>query len=225
MNKVLPSRQIETKDNPTHSIIWMHGLGADGNDFVPIINELKLLPELAFRFVFPHAPKLPVSINNGYVMRAWYDILDSNLGLKEDHNGIRRSQLAIDALIEAEIQRGILSRNIILAGFSQGGVMALQTGLRYKNEIGGIIALSCYLALSETLDSEMSFANQHAQIFMVHGKNDAVIPISRAKESRDKLLELGCTVEWHEYEMEHSICGQEILDISEWINQRTKLQQ
>ena len=220
MNKVLPSRQIETKDHPTHSIIWMHGLGADGNDFVPIIRELKLLPDNAFRFVFPHAPELPVSINNGYVMRAWYDILDPNLGLNEDEDGIRRSQLAIDALIEAEIQRGISSRNIILAGFSQGGVMALQTGLRYEDEIGGIIALSCYLALSETLDSEINFANQHAQIFMVHGNNDAVIPISRAKESRDKLLESGCTVEWHEYEMEHSICGQEILDMSEWINKR-----
>lgn len=225
MNKVLPSLQVETKDQPTHSIIWMHGLGADGNDFVPIIDELKLLPDTAIRFVFPHAPELPVSINNGYVMRAWYDILDPDLGLNEDEGGIRRSQLAIDALVDAEIQRGILSRNIILAGFSQGGVMALQAGLRSGREIGGIIALSCYLSLQESLISEMSLVNQRIPIFMVHGNQDAVIPISRAKESKNKLLKSGCTVEWHEYEMEHSVCGQEILDLSEWINQNVKLPQ
>lgn len=224
MNKVIPSLLVETKDHPTYSIIWMHGLGADGNDFVPIINELNLLPDAAVRFVFPHAPKIPVSINNGYVMRAWYDIFDPNLGRAEDEEGIRQSQQAIDALIEIEIQSGILPRNIILAGFSQGGVMALQTGLRYEREIGGIIALSCYLSLSKTLGSEMRHANQHVPIFMVHGRHDAVIPISRAKESRDKLLKSGCTVEWHEYEMEHSVCGEEIQDLSEWINHIVKMQ-
>lgn len=224
MNIVLPSIQIETKDHPTHSIIWMHGLGADGNDFVPIINELKLLPDTAARFIFPHAPELPVTINNGYVMRAWYDILDPGMGNVEDEAGIRQSQAAISALIEQEVQRGILSRNIILAGFSQGGVMALQTGLRYKKEIGGIIALSCYLSLSQTLDVEISHANRNAPIFMVHGNRDAVIPITKAKKSREQLLQSGCAVEWHEYEMEHSVCGQEILDISEWLNQRIKLQ-
>jgi len=223
MNTVLPSIQLETKGHPTHSIIWMHGLGADGNDFVPIINELKLLPDTAARFIFPHAPELPVSINNGYVMRAWYDILDPGMGNVEDEAGIRQSQAAISALIEQEIQRGILARNIILAGFSQGGVMALQTGLRYKKEIGGIIALSCYVSLLHTLETEISHANQNVPILMVHGNQDAVIPISRAKESKEKLLQSGCTVEWHEYDMEHSVCGQEILDISEWLNRRIKL--
>ncbi|MDH5551796.1 MAG: alpha/beta hydrolase [Nitrosomonas sp.] len=222
MNIVLPSIQIETKDHPTHSIIWMHGLGADGNDFVPIINELKLLPDTAARFIFPHAPELAVSINNGYVMRAWYDILDPSMGNVEDEAGIRHSQAAICALIEQETQRGILPKNIILAGFSQGGVMALQVGLRYKKEIGGIIALSCYLPLPYTLEAEISHANRNIPIFMVHGKQDAVIPISRAEESREKLRQSGYTIEWHEYDMEHSVCVKEILDISEWLNLRFK---
>lgn len=222
MNETLPSIKIETGKNPTHSIIWMHGLGADGNDFVPIINELKLSSEISIRFIFPHAPERPVSINNGYVMRAWYDIFNPDLGQLEDEEGIRKSQQVIETLIEQEIRRGISAQNIILAGFSQGGVMALQTGLRGKYRIGGIMALSCYLSLSQTLEMEVTEKNRLIPIFMVHGINDTVIPITKAKVSRDKLQELGCNIEWHEYGMAHSVCGEEILDISHWLNQIIK---
>ena len=200
----------------------MHGLGADGNDFVPIINELELSPDAAVRFIFPHAPERSVSINNGFVMRAWYDILDPQIRNVEDEEGIRYSQAAIGVLIEQEIQRGILPQNIILAGFSQGGVMALHTGLRYKKQIGGIVALSCYLSFPDRLEAEINHVNQNVPILMVHGSEDTMIPVSRARESMGKLLQSGCTVEWHEYEMEHSVCGKEILDISEWLNQRIK---
>ncbi len=222
MNTILPSIQIETKNYPTHSIIWMHGLGADGNDFVPIINELDLSPGTAIRFIFPHAPERSVSINSGFAMRAWYDIIDPEIRNVEDEEGIRCSQAAIGVLVEQEIQRGILPRDIILAGFSQGGVMALHTGLRYKKQIGGIVALSCYLSLPDRLNAEINHANQNVPILMAHGSQDTVIPISRAKESMDKLLQSGCAIEWHEYEMEHTVCGKEILDISEWLNKRIK---
>ena len=223
MNHSLPYIKIEIGNKPIFSVIWMHGLGADGNDFVPIVHELTLLPETSIRFIFPHAPERPVSINNGYVMRAWYDIFDPNLGLSEDEEGIRQSQQVIETVIEQEVQRGIPSQNIILAGFSQGGVMALQVGLRYKNEIAGIMALSCYLSLSQTLVDEISVANRLAPIFMAHGSNDMVIPIIKAKTSKEKLLASNCNVEWHEYDMAHSVCGDEISDISHWLNRIIKV--
>lgn len=218
MNKTLPYIKIEIGDNPIYSVIWMHGLGADGNDFVPIVHELALLPETSIRFIFPHAPERSVSINNGYIMRAWYDIYNQNLSLSEDEEGIRQSQQAIEKLIEQEVQRGIPCQNIILAGFSQGGVMALQVGLRYKYEIAGIMALSCYLSLPQTLVDEISIANRLTPIFMAHGSNDMVISIVKAKASRDKLLASNCNVEWHEYDMAHSVCGDEISDISYWLD-------
>ena len=223
MNQTLPCIKIDIGDKPIFSVIWMHGLGADGNDFVPIVYELALLPETSIRFIFPHAPERSVSINNGYVMRAWYDIYDQSLGLSEDEEGIRQSQQAIEKLIEQEVQRGIPSQNIILAGFSQGGVMALQIGLRYKNEIAGIMALSCYLSLSQTLVDEISVVNRLAPIFMAHGSNDMVIPIIKAKASKEKLLASNCNVEWHEYDMAHSVCGDEISDISQWLNRIIKV--
>lgn len=213
----LPAVEIETSACPTHTIMWLHGLGADGNDFVPVINELKLLPGPSIRFVFPHAPERPVSINNGYIMRAWYDIHHADFADRQDESGIRDSQQAIDALIEREMQRGIPSENIALAGFSQGGAMALHTGLRQSNPLAGIIALSCYLPVVETLATEACAANAATPIFMAHGVYDPVIPVTQAIASREELLTTGYPLEWHEYPMAHTVCGQEMIDISRWL--------
>jgi len=215
--KLLSAIELETGINPTCSIIWMHGLGADGNDFVPIINELEVCSRKSIRFIFPHAPERPVTINNGYVMRAWYDIFNSNIRAVEDETGIRDSQKAIDALIEQELQRGICSAHIVLAGFSQGGALALQTGLRQKNKLAGILALSCYLPLSNSLIEEAEKLNASIPIFMAHGIYDAVIPIELAASSKEKLRQANYTVEWHEYPMEHSVYMPEINDIDLWL--------
>lgn len=213
----LPAVEIETSACPTHAIVWLHGLGADGNDFVPLINELELLPGQSIRFVFPHAPERPVSINNGYIMRAWYDIYHSDFNDRQDQSGIRDSQQAVDALIEREMQRGIPSKHILLAGFSQGGAMALHTGLRRSNPLAGIIALSCYLPLAETLAAEVCTANATTPLFMAHGVYDPVIPVTHAIASREELLNAGYPLEWHEYPMAHTVCGQEIIDIGRWL--------
>ena len=216
---LLPAVEIETGGSPAHTIVWLHGLGADGHDFVPIINELTLPPGASIRFIFPHAPERPVTINNGYVMRAWYDIYRADFNDPEDQSGIRDSQEALDALIEREMQRGIPSDHIFLAGFSQGGAMALQTGLRQSNPLAGIIALSCYLPLAETLAVEACGANATTPVFMAHGIYDPVIPPSHAAASRDKLLAADYPLEWYEYPMEHSVCEAEIADISRWLRQ------
>lgn len=215
---LLSAIEIETGTSPAYTILWMHGLGADGNDFVPIVNELKLPAEKQIRFIFPHAPARPITINNGYVMRAWYNICDSNLSNSEDEAGIRDSQKAIDALIENEIRRGIASKNIVLAGFSQGGVIALQTGLRHKNKLAGIVALSCYLPLSASLLNEAHPANASIPIFMAHGTYDPVVPISLAIASRENLRFANYALEWREYPMEHTVCIQELIDISQWLH-------
>ena len=219
---LLPAINIEIGSDPFYSIIWLHGLGADGSDLVPIINELRLPPRIHIRFVFPHAPLRSVSINNGAVMRAWYDIFDLNPNRYEDEVGIRNSQHAINRLVEQEICRGILSENIILAGFSQGGVIALQTGLRYSKKLAGIVALSCYLPLVKTIAAEIQQANCSIPIFMAHGSNDPVISVKQALDSRDILIEANCIMEWHEYSMEHTICSDEIIDISNWLMQTVK---
>lgn len=213
----LPAIELETGAYPTHTILWMHGLGADGNDFVPIIQELELPPETTIRFIFPHAPKQSVTINGGLVMRAWYDIKNINLDHHEDEAGIRSSQQAITAMIKRENQRGIPSANIVLAGFSQGGVMALQVGLRHPDKLAGIMALSSYLPLAHTLVKEAHTANTPTSIFMAHGSYDPIIPIHLAKASRQQLLEAGYQVKWHEYPMEHSVCAEELVDISKWL--------
>jgi len=210
----LETIQIETGANPTVSVIWMHGLGADGNDFVPIVHELDLSGCPAIRFVFPNAPAIPVSINGGAVMRAWYDIRNSDITSREDAGGLRSSQTAIDELIAQEIARG--ARKIILAGFSQGCAMTLQTGLRQSTPLAGLLCLSGYLPLPQTLVSERHANNQQVPIYLAHGRVDTVIPIQRAKESRDFLVQLGYQVEWHEYSMPHSVCLEEINDISTW---------
>lgn len=214
---LLPAIEIETGACPTYTIIWLHGLGADGNDFVPIVNELELFSEKSVRFIFPHASERPVSINNGYIMRAWYDIFHPDLSCRQDESGIRNSQKAVDALIVREMQRGIASKHIVLAGFSQGGAMALQVGLRQINPLAGIIALSCYLPLVETFASEACVANAATPIFMAHGTYDSVIPISHAIAAREKLLTTNYAPEWHEYPMAHTVCEQEIADIGSWL--------
>jgi phospholipase/carboxylesterase len=213
----LPVIEIETGAYPTYAIVWLHGLGADGNDFVPIINELALSPDKAIRFIFPHAPERPVSINNNYIMRAWYDIFHSDFTHRQDESGIFCSQKAIDALIVREMQRGIDSKHIFLAGFSQGGAMALHVGLRQINRLAGIIALSCYLPLAEKLSSEVCTVNAAIPIFMTHGIYDPVIPISYAIASREKLLADNYALEWHEYPMAHTVCQQEVADIGHWL--------
>lgn len=213
----LPCIVIETGDRPTHTVLWMHGLGADGNDFVPIVNELDLLPSIHTRFVFPSAPIQPVTINGGSKMRAWYDIFDVSFSGHEDITGIYASQYAIESLIKREEQNGIKPENIVLAGFSQGGVIALHTGLRYSNKLAGIMALSSYLPLAQVLATEAHQANLSTPIFMAHGNNDQVIPIELATLSKQQLLKLDYYVEWNVYRMEHSVCIEEIIDISKWL--------
>ncbi len=216
-SRLLSAVEIETGPEPAHTIIWMHGLGADGNDFVPIIDELKIALKKPIRFIFPHASERSVTVNGGYVMRAWYDIYGLDSGAPEDEAGIRDSQKAIDALIENELHRGIVSTHIVLAGFSQGGAMALQAGLRQSNKLGGIMALSCYLPLPVSLDHEAQPVNAAIPIFMAHGIYDAVVPITLAAVSKEKLHQAHYAIEWHEYAMAHSVCAEEVSDIDLWL--------
>jgi len=210
---LLETVEITTGDHPEAAVIWMHGLGADGNDFVPIVRELDLSECPAIRFVFPHAETMPVTINNGYVMRAWYDILGMDLVRREDEVGLRKSQQQIEQLITREIERGIPAEHIILAGFSQGCAMTLQTGLRHPKKLAGLLCLSGYLPLADKLPAECSEANRSTPIFMAHGRVDPVVQIARAETSRDFLTRLGYAVEWKDYSMPHSVCEEEIDDI------------
>ncbi len=214
---LLETIEVSTSEQPTAAVIWMHGLGADGNDFVPIVRELDLSGCPGIRFIFPHAEAIPVTINNGYVMRAWYDILGMELVRREDENGLRASQQRIEDLIAREIARGISSEQIVLAGFSQGCAMTLQTGLRHTQKLAGLMCLSGYLPLAATIPTERSHANQSTPIFMAHGRVDDIVTIDRAAASRDLLKELGYALEWHEYMMPHSVCAEEIDDISVWL--------
>ena len=221
MTALLQAIELNTGLDPVGAVIWMHGLGADGNDFVPVVKELGLPDNLPLRFIFPHAPMRPVTINAGHVMRAWYDIIEiSSVERKVDETGIRESQRAIEALIEREISRGISANKIVLAGFSQGGAIALQTGLRHKQALAGILALSTYLPLAATLEAEASGANRSIPIFMAHGEQDTVIPISIAENSFKELTRLGYKVDWHEYPMPHSVSMEEIGNIGAWLRQR-----
>ena len=215
MADVLESVEIETGKDPQRSVIWLHGLGADGNDFAPIIPELDL-PQAPIRFVFPHAPMQPVTINAGMVMRAWYDISDAAIR-REDERGVRASQALVEALIEREKRRGTPASRMVLAGFSQGGAIALQTGLRHPERLAGIMALSCYLPVADKLAAEAAAANRDVPIFMAHGTHDPIVAPERASRSRDALERLGYAVEWHEYAMPHSVCPEEIGDISAWL--------
>ena len=213
----LEAIEIETSASPGASIIWLHGLGADGHDFVDVVPELALPGRPGVRFVFPHAPMRPVTINGGYVMRAWYDIRDDSGVRREDPAGVRASQKAIEALIEREKERGVPAGAIVLAGFSQGGAMALYTGLRYGERLAGVMALSCSLPLADTLAAEAAPANRDVPIFMAHGTHDPMIPMARALRAREVLTGLGYRLEWHEYQMPHSVCAEEIAHIGVWL--------
>jgi phospholipase/carboxylesterase len=213
----LESIDIETGSNPGASIIVLHGLGADGNDFVPICDELELDAVGAVRFVLPHAPTRKVTINAGYVMRAWYDILGTDLVRVEDEAGLRASQLEVQALIARENARGVPSQRIVLAGFSQGCAMTLLTGLRHGERLAGLAGLSGYLPLAATTAAERNAANQGVPIFQAHGLHDPMIPLQRGRASRDALQALGYAVEWHEYPMEHSLCLEEVADLNMWL--------
>ena len=217
MNELLENIEIETAPNPQASVIWMHGLGADGNDFVPIVRELDLSGLPGIRFVFPHANTMPVTINGGYVMRAWYDITGAELTRREDENGLRASQRDIEALIAREKARGVPASRIVLAGFSQGCAMTLQTGLRHPEPLAGLLCLSGYLPLANTVAQERAPQSQDIPIFMAHGRQDPVVPFLRAEHSRDALKALGYNVEWREYPMPHSVCYEEVQDISAWL--------
>ncbi len=207
----------QTGPQPTHSVIWLHGLGADGHDFAPIVPELRLPASLAIRFVFPHATIQPVTINGGMAMRSWYDILTPNLVKREDETGIRASEEAIHALIARENMRGVPSSRIVLAGFSQGCAMTLHTGIRFKEKLAGLMGLSGYLPLIDLAAQERHSANAATPIFLAHGTHDPVVTLERAEASRAKLLDLGYPVQWHTYPMPHSVCAQEIDDISKFL--------
>ena len=214
---MLETHVIDTGPNPRTTLIVLHGLGADGFDFVPICNELDLGRLGSVRFIFPHAPERPVTINGGYVMRAWYDIVVTDLVRREDEAGLRESQAAIAALIDAERARGVPAERIVLVGFSQGCAMALMTGLRYPERLGGVAALSGYLPLAATTAAERAPANAALPVFMAHGTQDPVVVPARGTASRDALRALGHDVAWHDYPMPHSVCPEEISDLNAWL--------
>jgi len=215
MADLLETVEIETAPAPSASILWLHGLGADGHDFAPIVPELRL--PFAVRFVFPHAPMRTVTVNNGAVMRAWYDVRGIGGERREDAEGVRASQAQVEALIAREESRGIPARRLVLAGFSQGGAMALYTGLRHPERLAGILALSCFLPLADTLEADAALANRDVPIFFALGIHDPLIPLARARSAHDTLVELGWRVEWHEYAMPHSVCMEEVNDVSAWL--------
>jgi phospholipase/carboxylesterase len=208
--------EIQTGAKPDAAVIWLHGLGADGHDFEPIVPELRLPGALPLRFVFPHAPVRPVTLNQGMRMRAWYDILRLDGGA-EDDAGIRASQGLVEALIAEEVKKGIEAARIVLAGFSQGGAIALHTALRHPAPLAGVLALSTYLPLNRTVKAEAGEANRKTPIFMAHGQYDDIIPLARAEQSRKILAEAGYDVQWKTYPMPHSVCAEEIADIASFL--------
>ena len=214
----LPPIVLQTGNQPRHSIIWLHGLGADGQDFVPVAQELDL--PVPVRYIFPHAPMRPVTINGGFVMRAWYDISSADMGDRQDEAGIRASQALLESLIGQEMSSGIEAGNIFLAGFSQGGAIVLHTALRQHIRLGGVLALSTYLPLMDHIRSEMSLQSGAIPIFMAHGRYDPVVPFELGKRSRDALLKLGCRVDWREYPMPHSVCEEELQDVTGWLGSK-----
>ena len=214
MTDLLPCVEIEPVGEARAAVIWMHGLGADGHDFEPIVPELRLPPELGVRFVFPHAPQIPVTLNGGFVMPAWYDIAEVDLRRRHDEAGIRASHARIEALIAREIGRGIPSGRIVLAGFSQGGAMAVFTGLRHAAPLAGIVALSTYMVCEDSLDAERSEANAGCPVFQAHGTHDPMVGLERGEALRDALQSRGHAVDFHAYPMQHQVCWEEIQEVS-----------
>ncbi|HJS36555.1 MAG TPA: alpha/beta fold hydrolase [Burkholderiales bacterium] len=216
MTPALETIELETAAAPDAAVIWLHGLGADGHDFEPVVPELRLPGAARLRFVFPHAPVRPVTLNMGMPMRAWYDIYQLG-GSREDGEGIRASQAQVERLIARERARGVAAQRIVLAGFSQGGAIALHTGLRHGERLAGVLALSTYLPLADTLAAERSDANGALPVFMAHGGYDDIIPVERARQSYAQLEALGYPVAWKEYAMPHAVCAPEIADIAAWL--------
>lgn len=209
--------EAQTGDNPVATILIMHGLGADGRDFLPIAEQMDLSSVGPVRFLFPNAPVIPVTINGGYEMPAWYDILGADLVRREDEAGLRKSQAQIEELIAHEKSRGIPANRIVVAGFSQGCAMALMVGLRHAEKLAGIVGMSGYLPLADKTAAERSAASQGVPIFLGHGTRDDVVVLPRAAASRDALKAMGYTVDWHDYPMAHSVCPQEISDLESWL--------
>jgi phospholipase/carboxylesterase len=214
---VLEAVEIETGRNPTGTVLWLHGLGADGHDFAPIVPQLVESHERPLRFVFPHAPVRPVTINGGMAMRAWYDILGFNRGVPHDEVGIRASDVEVRTLIQRENQRGIPTNRIVLGGFSQGGAISLFSGPRYPEKLAGIMALSCYMLLEDLLPTERAKVNYATPVFLAHGNQDPVVDFRRGLEAKQLLEAGGYPVEWHPYVMPHSVCPQEVADIANWL--------
>jgi phospholipase/carboxylesterase len=216
----LPAIEIETAPDPRHAVIWLHGLGADGHDFEPIVPELVAPSWPALRFVFPHAPVRPITINGGMPMRAWYDISGMEIAQRQDEAGLRASFGLLAEMIEHEVARGVPARNVFLAGFSQGGAIVLGGGLRHAARLGGIVALSTYLPLAEKTDAEAASANRDVPIFMAHGSADPTISQALGQMSRDYLSQRGYVVDWHSYRMAHQVCMEEIADLRAWLGPR-----
>lgn len=213
----LESIELQTGPNPKATVVVLHGLGADGNDFVPIAQELQLAALGDMRFVFPHAPTMPVTINGGMVMRAWYDIVGTDLVKREDEQGLRASMALVEALLEREHERGIAAERTVLMGFSQGCALALLTGLRHAERLAGLVGLSGYLPLAASTAEERHPANAATPVFLGHGQHDGMVPIARAAASRELLVSLGQPVEWHEYPIQHSVSMEEIVDLNRWL--------
>ena len=219
MQDVLPTVENETGPDPRHVILWLHGLGADGHDFAPIVPQLLRAGWPPLRFVFPHAPVRPITLNGGLPMRAWYDIAGFDLAQKQDEAGVRASIGAVEALIRRESERGVPTSNIVLAGFSQGGAIALAAGLRHAQKLSAIVALSTYLPIDSKTADERDAANATTSIFMGHGAFDPVVPQFLGERSRDRLREWGHAVEWHSYPMAHQVCPQEIADLGDFLTE------
>jgi phospholipase/carboxylesterase len=217
MSALLPSVELTTGATPRASVIWLHGLGADGHDFEPIVPELHLPAELPLRFVFPHAPVRPVTLNGGHPMRAWFDIVKIGLHQPRDLAGMQASRTAVEALVARERERGIPAERIVLAGFSQGGSVALFTGLQYQEKLAGIMALSTYLPVGEGVDVSIAPANQLTPIFYGHGTLDPVVPLQLGEHTRNWLTRQGCMLTWHTYPMPHSVSAEEIVHIRAWL--------
>ncbi|MDC8013718.1 alpha/beta hydrolase [Tahibacter soli] len=217
---ILPCVERETGPAPRYSIVWLHGLGADGHDFEPIVPELVAREWPSLRFVFPHAPVRPVTINNGMAMRAWYDIKGADIASRQDETGVRESVAQLDALIAREAERGVPAERVFVAGFSQGGAIALAGGVRHAQALAGIVALSTYLPIAEKTAGERHAANAKLPIFMAHGSHDPVVPQPLGASSRDHLRTLGYTIDWHSYPMAHQVCAEEIADLRQWLGAR-----
>ena len=215
--ELLPAVELEVGPRPDAAVIWLHGLGADGNDFVPIVEEMRLPAALSVRFVFPHAPVRPVTLNNGFRMRAWYDIAPGDITNRADIAGVRASQAQVEGLIERELARGVAARRIVVAGFSQGGVIALHTGVRHAERLAGIVALSTYVVLPDLLAAEASPANRDVPIFMAHGTSDPMVRLEWGEAGRRALVAAGYHVEWHTYAMPHAVVWEEIEAVSAFL--------